>query len=40
MKLGLNPDPLAAFRSSGYSSKILGQRNVAPPAKRKKVSRV
>jgi L-rhamnose isomerase/sugar isomerase len=40
MKLGLNPDPLAAFRSSGYYSRILGQRNVAAPAKRKKVTRV
>ena len=37
MKLGLNPDPLAAFRRSGYAEKILKERSVPlKPGKRVK----
>ncbi len=36
MKLGLNPDPLAAFRSSGYYARILGERTDQAPKKHKR----
>lgn len=41
MMLGLNPDPLGAYRKSGYYAKILEERNApARPAKRKKPAKV
>lgn len=40
MKLGLNPDPLGAYRKSGYYGKILEQRSAPVPAKRKKPAKV
>ncbi len=33
MKLGLNPDPLAAYRRSGYAEKILKERKAPAPLK-------
>ncbi len=38
-KLGLNPDPLAAFRASGYYAKILAQRSSPAPKKKKSAVR-
>ncbi|MBV8879129.1 MAG: L-rhamnose isomerase [Planctomycetaceae bacterium] len=40
MKLGLNPDPLGAFRKSGYSEKILAARSAPRPVKRRKPTQV
>ncbi len=40
MKLGLNPDPLGAYRKSGYYGKILEQRSAPAPSKRKKPAKV
>jgi L-rhamnose isomerase/sugar isomerase len=40
MKLGLNPDPLGAYRKSGYYGKILEERSTpAAPARRRKAAR-
>ena len=36
MKLGLNPDPLGAYRKSGYYGKILEQRSAPAPSKPRK----
>lgn len=36
MKLGLPPDPLAAYRKSGYYAKTLAERSTPAPAKRRK----
>jgi len=36
MKLGLHPDPLGAYRNSGYYGKILEQRSAPVPPKPKK----
>ncbi|HEV3027761.1 MAG TPA: TIM barrel protein, partial [Planctomycetota bacterium] len=36
MKLGLPPDPLGAYRKSGYYGKILEERSAPAPAKPKK----
>jgi L-rhamnose isomerase/sugar isomerase len=36
LKLGLNPDPLGAYRKSGYYGKILQARSTAAPSKSKK----
>ena len=36
MKLGLSPDPLGAYRKSGYYGKILEERSAPAPAKPKK----
>jgi L-rhamnose isomerase/sugar isomerase len=40
MKLGLDPDPLGAFRRSGYAEKILKERSAAPAKARKSKARV
>jgi len=42
MKQGLDPDPLGAYRKSGYYGKILSERSTATvaPSKRKKPARV
>jgi L-rhamnose isomerase/sugar isomerase len=39
MAQGLDPDPLGAYRKSGYYGKITRERSTAAPAK-KKVARV
>lgn len=36
VKLGLHPDPLAAFRASGYYAKTLAERSQQAPKKQKK----
>ena len=36
IKLGFNPDPLGAYRKSGYYAKTLAERSTPEPAKRKK----
>ncbi|HUR38211.1 MAG TPA: L-rhamnose isomerase [Planctomycetota bacterium] len=40
MKMGLDPDPLGAFRRSGYAAKILKERGAAPAKARKSKARV
>jgi len=35
MKAGLDPDPLGAYRGSGYAGRILKERSAAPAGKRK-----
>jgi L-rhamnose isomerase/sugar isomerase len=40
MKLGLDPDPLGAFRRSGYAEMILKERSEAPARGRKSKARV